>query len=131
MNNAYKVKKRFFIGIHWSARIIGIIVSFFWVMSLIAGFIQEFGTPVSTEGFMLFSLIIANTAGVIVAWRKEKIGGIITVIAATSLCIFSYITAGHNKMIAVLFSGFPFLISGILFIISGWMSRQVSIDRKL
>jgi len=64
-------------------------------------------------------------AGVIIAWWKEKIDGIIIVAAAASLCTFSYIEAGHNKILAMLFSGFPFLISGILFLISWWRSKKV------
>ena len=104
---------------------IGIIIGTFWIMSLIASSIDEFGTPVPIEGFILAGLITINVAGVIIAWWKEKIGGIIIVAAAVSLCTFSYIAAGHNKILAMLFSGFPFLISGILFLISWWRSKKV------
>ena len=109
----------------WAARVIGIIIGAFWVISLIASSIAEFGTPVQIEGFILAGLITINVAGVITAWWKEKIGGIIIVAAAVSLCTFSYIEAGHNKILALLISGFPFLISGILFLISWWRSKKV------
>ena len=111
--------------IRWAARVIGIIIGAFWIMSLIASSIAEFGTPVPIEGFILAGLITINMAGVIIAWWKEKIGGIIIVTAAAALCTFSYIEAGHNKILAMLFSGFPFLISGILFLISWWRSKKV------
>ena len=111
--------------IRWAARVIGIIIGAFWTISLIASSIAEFGTPVPIEGFILAGLITINVAGVIIAWWKEKIGGIIIVAAAVSLCTFSYIEAGHNKILAMLFSGFPFLISGILFLISWWRSKKV------
>ena len=106
----------------WVARIIGIIVAGFWVLSLIASSIAEFGTPIILEGIILGVLVAINTAGVIIAWRREKVGGIIIVASAVMLSIFAYISAGHNKIFAVLFSGFPFLISGIIFLVSWWMS---------
>ena len=119
-NSSDRTDKR----IRWAARVIGIIVGAFWVISLIASSIAEFGTPVPIEGFILAGLITINVAGVIIAWWKEKIGGII-IVAAVSLCTFSYITAGHNEILAMLFSGFPFLISGILFLISWWRSKII------
>lgn len=95
------------------------------MISLIASSIAEFGTPMIAEGFILAGLITINVAGVIIAWWKEKIGGTIIVAAAVSLCTFSYIEAGHNKILALLISGFPFLISSILFLISWWRSKKV------
>ena len=56
----------------WAARIIGIIVAGFWVLSLIASSIAEFGTPIILEGIILGALVAINTAGVIIAWRREN-----------------------------------------------------------
>jgi hypothetical protein len=56
----------------WAARIIGIIVAGFWVLSLIASSIAEFGTPIILEGIILGVLVAINTAGVIIAWRREN-----------------------------------------------------------
>ena len=108
----------------WAARIVGIIVAGFWVLSLIASLIAEFGTPIILEGIILGALVTINTAGVIIAWRREKVGGIIIVAGAVMLSIFAYISAGHNKIFAVLVSGFPFLVSGIIFLVSWWMSMK-------
>jgi len=110
--------------IRWAARIFGIIVAGFWVLSLVASSIAEFGTPIILEGIILGALVVINTAGVIIAWRREKVGGIIIVAGAMMLSIFAYISAGHNKIFAVLVSGFPFLISGIIFLVSWWMSMK-------
>ncbi|MBU4482790.1 MAG: hypothetical protein L6416_07225 [Candidatus Omnitrophica bacterium] len=120
-NSSDRTAKR----IRWAARVIGITAGAFWVISLIASSIAEFGTPVPIEGFILAGLVAINVIGIITAWWKEKIGGIIIVTAAVALCTFSYIEAGHNKILALLISGFPFLISGILFIISWWRSKKV------
>ncbi len=125
MENVSNSSKRTAKKIRWAARVIGITAGAYWVIGLIVGSIAEFGTPVPIEGFILAGLITINAAGVIIAWWKEKIGGIIIVAAAASLCTFSYIEAGHNKILAMLFSGFPFLVSGILFLISWWISKKI------
>ena len=62
--------------------------------------------------------------GILIAWWNEKTGGIIITIAAAALCIFAYIDAGHHKIFAMLTSGFPFLISGILFLIGWWILKK-------
>ena len=124
MNKVNHIDNRKVKWIRWPARIIGTIIASFWVLSLVASAIAEYGTPITLEGIILAVIVVVNTAGVIIAWRREKIGGIIIVAAAAVLCIFAYITAGHNKIFAMLFSGFPFLISGILFLVSWWESRK-------
>jgi hypothetical protein len=115
----------------WIARILGSVAGAFWALSLIASTILEIGTPVTIgvmiEGFILGGLVAVILAGVIIAWWNEKTGGIIITAAAAALCIFSYIDAGHNKIFAMLISGFPFLISGILFLIGWWALKKIDL----
>jgi hypothetical protein len=47
-------------------------VAGFWVLNLIASSIAEFGTPIILEGIILGVLVAINTAGVIIAWRREN-----------------------------------------------------------
>jgi len=77
------------------------------------------------EGTILGFLVAIVVIGVIIAWFREGIGGTITVIGAIALSIFSYISAGHNKILAVLTSGIPFLIAGILSLISWWITKSL------
>jgi len=70
-------------------------------------------------------LIAVVVIGVIIAWFREGIGGFITLIGAVALSIFAYISAGHNKIFAMLTSGIPFLIAGILFLISWWRRKSL------
>jgi hypothetical protein len=117
----------------WAARTLGSIAGTYWALSLISSTILEIGTPITTrvmiEGLILAGLIAVILAGVITAWWNEKTGGIIITVAAAALCIFSYIDAGFNKIFAMMVSGFPFLISGILFLIGWWVSKK-TIDVK-
>ena len=101
----------------WGARGIGSLAGAWW---LLIGIIEAIWnrTPWSLEGAMLAGLVGATVLGVLIAWWREGIGGTIVVVAAVALCIFAYVTAGHNKVFAVLVSGAPFLVAGILFLAS-------------
>ena len=61
--------------------------------------------------------------GVVIAWRREAIGGAIAVIAGVALCIFAYVTAGAREGLAMAVSGGPFLLAGVLFLAGWWRSR--------
>jgi hypothetical protein len=107
--------------LRWIARGLGTLSSAWWLFIGIAEAI--FGRePWPLEGAMLSVLAGANAVGVAIAWWRERIGGTVLVIAGTALCAFAYVTAGHNKGFAVLVSGGPFLVTGILFLASGWRS---------
>jgi hypothetical protein len=133
MRSISKPKNRTARIIIWTARVLGSVAGTFWALSLIVGTIQEIGTPITTEvmieSIILTGLIAVILAGVIVAWWIEKTGGIIIIVAAAALCIFAYIDAGFNKIFAMLTSGFPFLISGILFLIGWWVSKKAGTVR--
>jgi len=117
--------------IHWTARILGSISGAFWVLALTLSTIVEYKKGVeptpeaNLEGTILGFLVAIVVIGVIIAWFREGIGGFITVIGAIALSIFSYISAGHNKIFAMLTSGIPFLIAGILFLISWWRTKSL------
>jgi hypothetical protein len=107
---------------HRSARGLGTLAAAWWLFigaaEAIAG--RE---PWTMEGALLSVLIAANATGAALAWWREQIGGTVLVVAGAALCLFAYLTAGHNKGIAVLVSGAPFLLAGLLLLASGWRSR--------
>jgi len=116
--------------IKWTARILGSISGALWVFALTLSTIMESGLGVEPtpeaklEGTVLGFLMVIVVIGIIIAWFKEGVGGIITTLGAIALSIFAYISAGHNKIFAMLTSGIPFLIAGILFLISLWRLRK-------
>ncbi len=117
--------------IHWTARILGSVSGAFWVLALTLSTIMESKLGVKPtpeaklEGTILGCLVAIVVIGVIIAWFREGIGGFLTTLGAIALCIFSYISAGHNKIFAVLISGIPFLIAGILSLISWWRLKRL------
>lgn len=61
-----------------------------------------------------------TTAAVVtaVAWWRAGVGGLLMVLFGLAFSTFGYISAGHNKWLAVLVSGVPFLVAGFLFLAS-------------
>ena len=102
----------------WTARIIGSLAGLFWMFSVFSHAIMEFSEPILWEGYFIVSAVAILSAGVILAWFREKSGGILLMVASLAFMVFSYLVAGHNKIFAALVSGFPFLVAGILFLIS-------------
>ena len=108
----------------WAARIIGSLTGLFWMFSIVSLTIVEFGEPILWEGYFIGSAVAILSAGVILSWFKEKAGGILLIAASLAFMVFSYLVAGHNKIFAALVSGFPFLVAGILFLVSWKLSSK-------
>ena len=109
----------------WLARGIGLTVAGFW---LLIGFLHAIGDsePWTWESTVIALLVSASVLGVPIGWRKEAIGGIILVTVATAFGAFAWGTAGHNEGFAVLISGGPFLVIGILFRMAWWRTGIVA-----
>lgn len=79
------------------------------------------------------AFIVIFVVGVIVAWFKEKIGGIILVASAVaaSICsiIFSFAPNSDDLMMLILLAGIPFLIIGILFLVCWRKSRKLNVSQ--
>jgi hypothetical protein len=100
----------------WTARTIGVIVALFWIIMIIAAAIAE-SSSLTFEGFFIAVMVIGNSAGVILSWTNERKGGLITLLFGISFCIFALISAGRNHLLAMLVSGGPFVLVGVLFLI--------------
>jgi hypothetical protein len=65
--------------------------------------------PRTVESLVMTGLIVASTAGVLVAWWRARIGGAVLLVIAVAHSTFALIASGHNRGFAVLISGGPFL----------------------
>ena len=113
----------------WIARILGSILAIYFVFTTVANLIMDFKTW-DFVAYIFFAFTIIFAIGVIIAWFKEKIGGIILVAFAMAGSIFSII-AGLNipdfdMMDFIILAGIPFLIIGVLFLVYWWKSRKLS-----
>lgn len=131
-------------GLRWAARIIGLPVTLFGSMMAIG----EGGQSILTKGFGPINLtffggsfivlsMVAALAGCIISWWRVRLAGILLV-----LTFFGLITAGilaggpidypnRFSLSAILRNigqasvmGSLFLIAGILFLYSWWLSRK-------
>jgi len=102
----------------WAARVLGTLLVVVWLFVMISTSVNEAGEPLVWQSYVMGAATIILIAGVILAWFKEKAGGIMLIIAGIAFAIWSYMEAGHNEWLAFLISGFPYFIAGILFLIS-------------
>jgi hypothetical protein len=71
------------------------------------------------ESLIMAFLILFSIVGVVTAWFQELYGGVLLLVVGLMHCGFAFIVAGHNKAFAVLISGVPFIIAGLLFLTPG------------
>jgi hypothetical protein len=110
----------------WIARILGMVAGVFWLLIMVVTVVAELisnGFSPSGEGEILAGLVILAFASVLIAWRREAIGGALTLLTGVALGSFSYITASRNKIGIMLFTGALFAIPGVLFLICGRKAR--------
>jgi len=100
--------------IRWLARILGLIIVLFWLI-ISLGYAFSDSESFTGESLIITLLVIITTIGFIITWRKEKQGGIILITGGIIHSTIAYFMAGHNHFFAVLISGFPFILIGILF----------------
>ena len=133
-------------GMRWAARIIGIPVTAFGAMMAIGEGVQS----VLTEGFGPVNLVffggsfivlsmMSALAGCIISWWRVRLAGILLILTFLEL-ITAGILAGGSVDLPERFSlpfilanimqasimGSPFLIAGVLFLISWWLSRKTA-----
>ena len=117
----------------WIARAIGSLVGVLWLLIGISEVVWPHTPPspeASLQGAILSGLGITTVLGVLIAWWRERVGGTVVVVGAIALSTFAYVTAGRNKVWAMLFTGGPFLVAGILFLASWRRSTRSGLSRS-
>jgi hypothetical protein len=109
----------------WIARALGAFLACFWLFILIISLVQG-EVFLDRESIIMMSLIAISIAGVAIAWWNDLLGGWLLLIVGTVYSVFAYLAAGHNKGLAMLVSGAPVLITGILFLASAQRSKASS-----
>jgi len=112
--------------IHWTARGAGLLTTALWLLMVI-GYAVDGTEPWTWESTVIMVLIIASTLGFVTAWWREWVGGVVLVTCAIAHSTFACFAAGHNHAFAMLISGGPYLVIGILFLWSWKKSRGIGI----
>lgn len=114
----YRAGKRLLL----TGRIISTIAAGFWLFIHIVGVFTD-DEPWTSEASVLVGLIIPSILATIIGWRRGRLGGALLVAAGIALCIFGYVSAGRNKLIAIGVSGMPFLVAGVMLLVGSAKSR--------
>ena len=117
--------------IRWIARILGTVLAVYLVFTTVANLIMDYKAW-DFIAYIYFAFFIILAIGVIIAWFKEKIGGIILVAGAVAGSIFSIIVGLNNPdfdlLDFIILAGLPFVIVGILFLVYWLKSKKQSIS---
>ena len=113
--------------IRWIARGLGSLMAGMWLFVGAVSAMTE-RDPWTLESALMAAFTGALALGVVVAWRRERLGGTVLVITALAFSTFAYFSAGRNKGYAMLVSGAPFLVVGLLFL-AAWR-RSLTADRR-
>lgn len=103
----------------WGARIGGLVVSGFWIVSLILNAIRESegdAFRLTLEGSLLFLLVVSSSVAAVYAWIDPLSGGKFTIVSSLFLTIFAYFSASQDRLMAVAISGLPYFLIGLLFV---------------
>ncbi len=104
----------------WSARVLGLPLAIFPLMIVIG---ESFSEPLTLTGVGVAILFGWTAVSMLIAWRWERLGGLLGILAAIALSIFIAITADHNKAAFALLIPLPFLVIAAAFLL---VSRRMA-----
>ena len=117
--------------LRWLARGISALAAGFWLLILLdivacdvlVGFVC-----LNWELALLAALVLISLVSVILAWRGEGAGVWVMLGWGIVFTVFAAIDSKTHRLVSVLASGVPFLIAGLLYLVS-WRSRgPVEVD---
>jgi hypothetical protein len=114
--------------IRWIALLISSLTAAFWLLILVDILLCELVVgcvSVSWDMALLLFLVVASTASVVIAWRRESIGGPVLIFWGITFTAIAYATSRPQQVFSMLVTGVPFLIAGLLFMARWWSQKAV------
>ncbi len=106
----------------WLARLICLASTLFFLTFVIGEgvfeAIAQAGNKIRIEGFVLAGLFIFAGISSLLAWRWQKLGAILLLVAGLFLALFVIVTAMSNRILVSAIIGGPFIISSVLFFLA-------------
>jgi uncharacterized membrane protein YoaK (UPF0700 family) len=68
------------------------------------------------EGILLIIIVAVALAGGILSWWRERLAGILLLVAALAMGAHIAVYAGRNQILVWMALGFPYLVAGGLFL---------------
>jgi hypothetical protein len=117
--------------LHWTPRILCILAILFLSMFALDSFSPERTFWQNTSAFLMHLIpSFALLAVLVIAWKREITGGIILTIVGLAFCIFIFVInfkrthSATTSLLIVLTLSIPFVLAGILFILSGFRKKK-------
>jgi lipoprotein signal peptidase len=89
--------------------------------------IQAEGFKFDVESLFIVVPAVIALAGIVVSWWREQLGGSLLILVSIAFGVLPSMGAGWSILRALqgwLMLGLPFLVAGVLFLISWWLSRR-------
>jgi hypothetical protein len=112
----------------WLARGISTIAAGIWLLimldilacDVLVGFVC-----LNWEMALLVGMATLSLLSLILAWRQEGLGGFVMILWGIVFSAIAYVTSRPQQFYSMLVSGVPFLIAGLLFMVSWWSRKGV------
>lgn len=102
-------------------RILGLliisVVAVFYLSIIIGGFFEGETITTDFESIGMLILVILTIISVIIAWIRTRIGAWVALGVGIVFSIFGVVTAGGNRILAVIGAGGPIVIGSLLIIL--------------
>jgi hypothetical protein len=102
----------------WIGRILITIVGFYYLFILILGLFDAPAEPIELEGLGVVTFGILTLISIVLAYVRPRIGAWTVLGVGIGFSIFALLTAGRYFLGAVMVSGGPLVIGGLLLIFS-------------
>jgi hypothetical protein len=115
-------------GMRWSARVIGVGGTLFYIFFVFAA--STFGDPLTSSGpgaIFTGATVVIALAGCFMSWWRESLAGVLFVtcwLASFGLVITVVVMGSRYDVPQWSVAGIPFLIAGVLFFLSWWFERK-------
>jgi hypothetical protein len=118
MTNEHKTNDGLTKAMRWAARLIGLVA-----IGLFAAFVFTSGASIipslsltDAQGLPLLIALILALAGVLVAWKRELVGGIMTMVGSVAIIAMVCLGSGSDMFLCSLFFTGPLLVAGVLYL---------------
>ena len=116
------------VAMRWAARLLGLVA-----VGLFVYFVVESGADVlpalswgSPQGVPLLLVLLGALAGLLIAWRWEVIGGLMSVIGAAIIFGLVCLGSGLDMSLCAFYFSLPLFLSGLLYLGAFWRMQQAT-----
>lgn len=118
-------------AMRWTARVLALVA-----VGLFVYFAVDFGARVfptlswGPQGIPLLVVVGIALAGVLVAWRWELVGGIMTLAGVVGIMALVCLGSGTDMLFCAFLFTLPLLVAGALYLGCCWRTKSVKVAQE-